>query len=98
MHGIGKVVTDIHRHPDIGLTRAQSLGNVVLCPYRLIDSSHLASLLAAAHHAGCRSENLATLKQFAIVVDRSDRPLRGFSPGKTTPRDLCQTTVIAKLL
>ena len=27
-----------------------------------------------------------------------DRPFRGFSPGKTTPRDLCQTTVIAKLL
>jgi hypothetical protein len=35
---------------------------------------------------------------FAFGVDRSDRPFRGFSPGKTTPRDLCQTTVIAKLL
>jgi hypothetical protein len=35
---------------------------------------------------------------FAIGVDRSDRPFRGFSPGRTTPRDLCQTTVIAKLL
>jgi hypothetical protein len=33
-----------------------------------------------------------------MYVDRSDGPFRGFSPGKTTPRDLCQTTVIAKLL
>jgi 16S rRNA C1402 (ribose-2'-O) methylase RsmI len=28
----------------------------------------------------------------------SDRLFRGFLPGKTTPRDLYQTTVIAKLL
>ena len=28
----------------------------------------------------------------------SDRPFRGFSPGKTTARDLCPTIVIAKLL
>jgi hypothetical protein len=31
-------------------------------------------------------------------ADRSDRPFRGFLPGKTTPRDLYQTKVIAKLL
>jgi hypothetical protein len=35
---------------------------------------------------------------FAIRRDRSDSPSRGFSPGKTTPRDLYQITVIAKLL
>jgi len=35
---------------------------------------------------------------FAITVDRSDRPFRGFLPRKTTPRDLLQATVIAKLL
>jgi hypothetical protein len=35
---------------------------------------------------------------FAIGLDRSDRPFRGFSPGKTTPHDPSQTTVIAKML
>jgi integrase len=35
---------------------------------------------------------------FVIGVDRSDRSFRGFSPGKTAPRDLRQATVIAKLL
>jgi hypothetical protein len=35
---------------------------------------------------------------FAIGVDRSDRPFRGFPPRKTTPRDLYQAPVIAKLL
>ena len=34
---------------------------------------------------------------FAIGVDRSDRPFRGFLPRKTTPRDPYQATVIAKL-
>jgi hypothetical protein len=32
VHGVGEVVADEHRHPDIGLARAQSLGVVVLCP------------------------------------------------------------------
>ena len=48
----------------------------MLCPHRLIDSSHLVSFLAAAHHLpGCRyastgpvCDNPATLKQFAIDV------------------------------
>jgi hypothetical protein len=31
-------------------------------------------------------------------VDRTRRPFRGFLSRKTTPRDLYQTTVIAKLL
>ena len=35
---------------------------------------------------------------FAIGVDRSWRPFRGFLPRKTTPRDLYQATVIVKLL
>jgi hypothetical protein len=33
---------------------------------------------------------------FAIGVDRSQGPFRGFLPRKTTPRDLYQATVIAK--
>jgi hypothetical protein len=33
---------------------------------------------------------------FAIGVDRSDRPFRGFLSRKTTPRDLYQTTVICE--
>jgi hypothetical protein len=35
---------------------------------------------------------------FANGGDRSNRPFRGFLPRKTTPRDLCQATVFAKLL
>ena len=35
---------------------------------------------------------------FAMGVDRSDKPFRGFLPMKTTPRDLYRTIVIAKLL
>jgi hypothetical protein len=35
---------------------------------------------------------------FAIGVDRSDGPFRGFLSRKTTPSDLFQSTVIAKLL
>jgi hypothetical protein len=35
---------------------------------------------------------------FAVGVDRSDRPFRGFLTRKTTPRDLRQAIVIAKLL
>jgi hypothetical protein len=31
-----------------------------------------------------------------MAVDQSDRPFRGFLPRKTTPRDLYQSTVIAK--
>jgi hypothetical protein len=36
--------------------------------------------------------------RFAMGVDRRGRPFRGFLPRKTTPRDLYQATVIAKLL
>jgi len=32
VHGVGQVVADVNRHPDVGLARAQSLGMVVLCP------------------------------------------------------------------
>jgi hypothetical protein len=32
VHGIGKIVADIDRHPDVGLARAQVLAVVVLCP------------------------------------------------------------------
>jgi hypothetical protein len=35
---------------------------------------------------------------FANGLDRSDRPVRGFLPRKTTPRDLYKATVFAKLL
>jgi hypothetical protein len=38
VHGIGQVISDEDRHPDVGLDHAQSLGMVVLCPKRLIDS------------------------------------------------------------
>jgi hypothetical protein len=33
---------------------------------------------------------------FAIGVDRSQGPFRGFLPRKTTPRNLYEATVIAK--
>ena len=33
---------------------------------------------------------------FAIGVDRSQGPFRGFPPRKTTPRDLCEATVICE--
>jgi hypothetical protein len=33
---------------------------------------------------------------FAIGVDRSERAFRSFLPRKATPRDLYETTVIAK--
>jgi hypothetical protein len=39
-----------------------------------------------------------SVSSFAIGVDRSEKPFRGFLPRKTTPRDLYQATVIAKLL
>jgi hypothetical protein len=32
MHGVGEIVANEDRHPDVGLPRAQSLGKVVLCP------------------------------------------------------------------
>ena len=32
VHGVGEIVADEDRHPDVGLARAQSLGMVVLCP------------------------------------------------------------------
>jgi hypothetical protein len=32
MHGVGEIIANEDRHPDIGLARAQSLGMVVLCP------------------------------------------------------------------
>jgi hypothetical protein len=38
------------------------------------------------------------VSSLAIGVDRSEGPFRGFLPRKTTPRDLFQSTVIAKLL
>ena len=41
VHGICKVVADVHRHPEIG--RAQTLWIVVLCPKCLIDSFPLSS-------------------------------------------------------
>ena len=46
VHGVGKIVADEDRHPDVGLARAQSLGKVVLCPKHLIDSSLLVTFLA----------------------------------------------------
>jgi hypothetical protein len=46
VHGVGEIVADEDRHPDVGLARTQSLGKVVLCPKRLIDSSLLVALLA----------------------------------------------------
>jgi hypothetical protein len=45
VHGIGEIVANEDRHPDVGLARAQSLGMVVLCPRCLIDSSLLPTLL-----------------------------------------------------
>jgi hypothetical protein len=45
VHGVGEIVANEDRHPDVGLARAQSLGMVVLCPKRLIDSSLLVALL-----------------------------------------------------
>ena len=44
VHGVGEIVTDKDRHPDVGLARTQSLGMVVLCPQSLIDSSRLVAL------------------------------------------------------
>jgi hypothetical protein len=41
MHGIGEVIADIQRHPDIGLTRGQGTARFVLCPESLIDSFRL---------------------------------------------------------
>ena len=38
----------------------------------------------------------ALQSSFAIGVERSEGPFRGFLPRKTTPRDLYQATVIAK--
>ena len=32
VHGIGEVIADIHRHPDIGLTCGQRTVRFVLCP------------------------------------------------------------------
>ena len=45
VHGVGEIVADEDRHPYVGLARAQSLGMVVLCPWRLIDSSLLVALI-----------------------------------------------------
>ena len=45
VHGIGQVISDKDRHPDIGLGSTQSLGGFVLCPKRLIDSFLLVALL-----------------------------------------------------
>jgi hypothetical protein len=45
VHGVGEIVADEDRHPYVGLACAQSLGMVVLCPWRLIDSSLLVALL-----------------------------------------------------
>jgi hypothetical protein len=42
VHGICKVVADVHRHPEID--RAQTLWIVVLCPQCLIDSFPLGRL------------------------------------------------------
>jgi hypothetical protein len=43
-------------------------------------------------------QTLETWNSFAIGADRGDRLFRGFLPRKTTPRYLCQATVIARLL
>ena len=51
VHGVGEVVADVNRHPDIGLARTQSLGMVVLCPQSLIDSSHLVAFIQLAGKA-----------------------------------------------
>jgi hypothetical protein len=45
VHGVGEIVADEDRHPYVGLARAQSLGMIVLCPWRLIDSSLLVALI-----------------------------------------------------
>src|ERR1700691_3059448 len=45
-----------------------------------------------------RSAYLRRHSSFAIGVDRSDRPFRGFLPRKTTPRDLYHAAVIGKCL
>jgi hypothetical protein len=48
VHGVGEIVANEDRHPDVGLARAQSLGKVVLCPECLIDSSLLVTTLCLA--------------------------------------------------
>ncbi len=32
VHGVGEIVANEDRHPDVGLAQTQSLGKVVLCP------------------------------------------------------------------
>ena len=46
VHGVGQIVANEDRHPYVGLAHAQSLGMVVLCPWRLIDSSLLVAFFA----------------------------------------------------
>jgi hypothetical protein len=50
---------------------------------------------ACQEYAGCSS---SAYSGFAIGVDRSHGPFRGFLPRKTTPRDLYRGSVIAKPL
>ncbi len=45
VHGVGEIVANEDRHPNVGLARVQGLGKVVLCPQRLIDSSLLVAVL-----------------------------------------------------
>src|ERR1700721_1500071 len=47
---------------------------------------------------GCLRTAGITVGTFAMGVNRSHRPFRGFLPRKTTPRDLYRGTVIAKVL
>ena len=47
VHGIGEIIANEDRHPYVGLACAQGLGMVVLCPYRLIDSSLLVAFLCS---------------------------------------------------
>jgi hypothetical protein len=52
-------------------------------------------------HAAFREESRTSLLSTSAALKGnpgSDRPFRGFLPRKTTPRDLYQATVIAKLL
>src|SRR6202453_4256817 len=54
--------------------------------------------LARSGGATAIGDRCPAYSSFAIGIDRSDRPFRGFLSKKTTPRDLYHATVIAKLL
>jgi hypothetical protein len=60
-------------------------------------SSH-SSLISHRYQRPLRGDQPQGYSGFAIGIDRSQGPFRGFLPRKTTPRDLYQATVIAKPL